>query len=263
MSSMRHVHLHIHGNVASLTLARPPVNALDPSLIEEVETSFGILLGKPEISVLTVKSAQKVFCAGADLDGVAAFLRTDDPGAELRPYADRVQALVRQFEALPFLTVCELKGSAMGGGLEFALAADFRVASDRARLGLPELALGLIPAAGGTQRLARLCGVQTARRLILRGRILNALEAFDLQLIDEVFPFEEFDQKASEFVAQLAAQPGQASRCAKACISHYDTAVAGGFEAEVLGIANLIASSEAQDRIRAFVAKSAMATPAS
>jgi enoyl-CoA hydratase/carnithine racemase len=249
--------LNVSGNVATLVLNRPPVNALGAALIDEVTTVLDALHDSPDVSVLRISSTHNVFCAGADLQTLEGFVQSADPAASLRSYASKVQAMIHRLEALPAVTVCEITGAAMGGGLELALAADFRIASDRATFGLPEVALGLIPAAGGTQRLARLCGIAAARRMILRGRTVNASEAHELSLVDEVFPTAEFEEKATTVIDRLAKQPPAALRSVKACLVHALPVSQDGLLTEIHAIGALINSDDAQQRIQAFLRKSA------
>jgi enoyl-CoA hydratase/carnithine racemase len=251
----KHTGLDVNGNVATLTLDRPPVNALGAALVDEVAAVLDALHDSPEVSVLCIRSTQKVFCAGADLQTLEGFVESADPAASLRSYASRVQAMVQRLETLPAVTVCQITGAAMGGGLELALAADFRIASDRAKFGLPEVALGLIPAAGGTQRLARLCGIQVARQMILRGCSLNANEARELGLVDEVFPAAEFEKSSIAVIDRLAAQPPAALRSVKACLAHSLPVSQDGPLTEIHAIGALISSDDAQQRIEAFLRK--------
>jgi enoyl-CoA hydratase/carnithine racemase len=252
-----YVVLDINGSVAAITLARPPVNALDAVLVEQFEVALNAIEADAGVSVVTIRSSVKAFCAGADLGAVGSFLQCPSPSQAMAEYARTVQRLLDRIEQLPAVTVCEIQGSAMGGGLELALAADFRLASSRAKFGLPEAALGLIPAAGGTQRLARLCGVEVARRMILTGRVLNADQALASGLVTEVYPEGEHAARVDAFVAALSKQPAAALRAAKRCLAQALPLAQGGFDSEVREIGGLVMQSETQQHLRAFLAKAA------
>jgi enoyl-CoA hydratase/carnithine racemase len=251
-----YVVLEINGSVAAITLARPPVNALDAVLVEQLQVALNAIEADVRVSVVTIRSSVKAFCAGADLGVVGSFLQSPSPSQAMGDYARAVQSLFDRIEQLPAVTICDIQGSAMGGGLELALATDFRLASGRAKFGLPEAALGLIPAAGGTQRLARLCGIEVARRMILTGRILNADQALASGLVTEVYPDSEHAEKVGAFVTALSKQPTAALRAAKRCLALALPLAQHGFDSEAREIGNLVMQSETQQRLQAFLAKS-------
>ncbi len=250
------VQLELDNRVARLTLSRPAVNALDASLVAEIHSTLDSIEAQEGISVVVVRSDQKAFCAGADLGVIGSFLESGDPGHALRLYASSVQRLLERIERLTAVTVCEIRGSAMGGGLEMALAADFRIASSRAKFALPEAALGLIPAAGGTQRLVRQCGIDVARRMILVGQAMTAEQAHACRLVSEVYAEAEFAEKSDEFVAALAGQPRGALRAAKICLAQAQPTSELAFCREVEEISDLISQRDTQERVRAFLDRS-------
>ena len=155
------------GAVAELTLARPPVNAIDDAMIAALHRALDELAAQPDAQVLHFRSEGKVFAAGADLALIQSWKDAPSPGGALSAYIDRLQGLYHRIESLPQVTLCEIAGAAMGGGYELALACDLRIAAEEAKIGLPEVGIGLIPGAGGTQRLTRLCGRGVAARVIL------------------------------------------------------------------------------------------------
>jgi len=250
-----YVVLEINGPVALVTLSRPAVNALDTILIEQFEASLDAIEANASVSVAIIHSSMKAFCAGADLGVVEGFLQCSSPSDAMAQYARTVQRLFERIERIPAITVCDIRGAAMGGGLELALATDFRLASSRAKFGLPEAALGLIPAAGGTQRLARLCGIDVARRMILTGRILNADQAQACGLVTEVYPENEHATKVAAFIASLSKQPATALRAAKLCLAHASPSSTQGFESEVREISDLMGQNETRQHLQAFLAK--------
>ncbi len=177
--------------VAILSLSSAPVNALGIRLVSALHSSLDAIEENRDIRVLHLRSDLKVFCAGADLAEMRANLAdpssVDDQIAAVRD----IQTVLKRIETLPLATVAEIGGAAMGGGLELALACDFRVAANEAKLALPETSLGLIPGAGGTQRLTALCGPAVAKRLILGAEILDGATAAALGLVHWAVPRTE------------------------------------------------------------------------
>ena len=142
--------------VTTLTLSHPPVNAISEEWVRVFDAKLDQLANGPRYTVLHIRSDQKVFCAGADLKEVRTRMDASDGADRMYAYVASIQRLYARIERLPQVTLAEIGGAAMGGGLELALACDLRIAATEANLGLPEARLGLIPGAGGTQRLTRL-----------------------------------------------------------------------------------------------------------
>ena len=174
--------------VATLTLSHPPVNAISDEWVRSFEAKLDELAAGPRCTVLHIRSDQKVFCAGADLKEVRARMDARDGADQMYAYVAGIQRLYARIERLPQVTLAEIGGAAMGGGLELALACDLRIAAAEAKLGLPEARLGLIPGAGGTQRLTRLCGPALASRLILGAEILDGVAAAGLGVVQWTAP---------------------------------------------------------------------------
>ena len=169
--------VEINNGVTTLTLSHPPVNAISEEWIGPFDAKLDALATEPRCGVLHIRSDQKVFCAGADLKEVRARMDAPDGADRMYAYVAGIQRLYARIERLPQVTVAEIAGAAMGGGLELALACDLRIAANEAKLGLPEVRLGLIPGAGGTQRLSRVCGPSLAKRLILGAEIIDGVTA--------------------------------------------------------------------------------------
>jgi enoyl-CoA hydratase/carnithine racemase len=168
-------------------------------------------------------------------------------------FVREIQRVYARLERLPLVTLAEIGGAAMGGGLELALACDLRIASNEAQLGLPEARLGLLPGAGGTQRLARIAGEATAKRLILGAEVVSGAQAAALGIVQWAAPQEELAARARALAAGIAELPRDALAFCKRCI---DAAPgAAGFEMEVQGTASLLASDTTQRRVRAFLEK--------
>ena len=148
--------LKMRGRVAEVTLCRPPVNAISEAWGEAFAALLDELDARDDWSVLHLRSNQKVFAAGADLAQIQSWIGAAQPDAVLSGYIGKLQAVYRKLESLSRVTLAEIGGAALGGGLELALACDLRVAADDVKIGLPEVGIGLIPGLGGTQRLTRL-----------------------------------------------------------------------------------------------------------
>jgi enoyl-CoA hydratase/carnithine racemase len=240
-------------NVAVLTLSRAPVNAISEEWLDAFNAQLDALSTRTDWTVLHIRSDQKVFCAGADLREVRQ--RMEDPKGPDRTYAfvAGMQRLYARIERLPQVTLAEIGGAAMGGGLELALACDLRVAASNAKLGLPEAQLGLIPGAGGTQRLTRLCGRSVATRLILGAETLNGREACDLGVVHWAFDPGELQRQTEEIVRRVAALPGAALAASKACIAAAAEPGRGGYVDELEATRRLLTDTDAQRRVNAFL----------
>lgn len=196
--------------VAVVRLDNPKVNALSGAVLGQLEATAKDLTDDPPGAVV-VTGGDRIFAAGADISEFGGSERAREIGANFRRALDAVAAI-------PRAVIAAIAGYALGGGCELALACDLRVASDRAKLGQPEILLGIIPGGGGTQRLARLVGPARAKDLILTGRQVDAEEALRIGLVDRVVPHEELHDRAFELAAELARGPVVAHALAKQAI---------------------------------------------
>ena len=210
--------------VTTLTLSHPPVNAISEEWVAAFEAKLDELARGPRFTVLHIRSEQKVFCAGADLKEVQRAHGCADGPDRMYSYVAGIQRLYARIERLPQVTLAEIGGAAMGGGFELALACDLRIAANEAKIGLPEVRLGLIPGAGGTQRLTRLCGLALANRLILGAEILDGAAAATLGVVHWAAPRAELPQRAAKIAKRIADLPSAALAASKACIAAADTA---------------------------------------
>ena len=206
------------GAVAELTLDRPPVNAIDDAMIAAMHGALDQLANASDFQVLHIRSAGKVFAAGADLALIRSWKDAPSPGGALSAYIERLQGLYHRLESLPQVTLCEIAGAAMGGGYELALSCDLRIAAEEAKIGLPEVGLGLIPGAGGTQRLTRLCGRGVAARVILTAEPIDGRTAASLGMVEWAVPRAEIAERARAIADRLASLPAHAQSVAKQCI---------------------------------------------
>jgi enoyl-CoA hydratase len=244
-----------HDNgVATLLLSRPPVNAVSDEFITLFDAKLDELAARSDCKILHVRSEQKVFCAGADLVQVRE--RFDAPDGPDRTYrfVAMLQRLFHRLERLPQVTLAEIGGAAMGGGLELALACDLRIIALEARLGLPEARLGLIPGAGGTQRLTRLCGRSVASRLILGAEIIAGAEALRLGIAQWAVARAELPAHAAEIARNIAELPAPALRASKQCIAAAVEPGDRGYLDELTQTRGLSTNSETRARVAAFLA---------
>ena len=235
------------GALAVATLARAPVNAINEDWLARLE---GILDQLQDSSVLLIRSDQKAFCAGADLELMRSRFDTAEGRKRMVAFVREIQRVFARLERLPQVTLAEVGAAALGGGLELALACDLRIAAEDARLGLPEPRLGLIPGAGGTQRLPRIAGEAAAKRLILGAEVITGAQAAALGVVHWAVPAAALAARARAIAADIAALPAAALAEAKGCIG-----AAEGYERELAASARLLAQSDTQSLVRAFLEK--------
>jgi enoyl-CoA hydratase/carnithine racemase len=251
------IDIQITDHVARLVLNRAPVNALNEALLAGLNEAIDSIECTPQVSVLHIRSTQKAFCAGADLAMMKGLLETAEGKDEMIAFVRRIQQLLFRLEAMGAVSVAEIGRAALGGGLELALACDFRVAADNVKLGLPEANLGLLPGAGGTQRLTRLCGGPVARRLILGAEVIDGKEAQRLGLVQWSVPAEQLETFTGELVNRLGKLPVHAVAACKRCIAAALDDSVDGYELELSETRKLHDIPESQERIQAFLEKSA------
>ena len=245
------------GRVLVATLSRPPVNALDDKLIAELDAVVERAIQDDDVAVLHLRSDQRVFSAGADLALIEACFATPQGPDAMTDVVRHMQRLYWRLESAPLVTLAEIGTTALGGGLELALACDLRVAALDARLGLPEARLGLLPGGGGTQRLTRLCGPGLAKRLILGAEVIDGAEAERLGLVQWVRPRDQLTAFASEIAARYAAMPKAALAANKRCIAAATDPEGNGYAAEISETRLLYDHPETRSKVSAFLARRA------
>ncbi|SEF93309.1 short chain enoyl-CoA hydratase [Actinacidiphila yanglinensis] len=243
------VTLDVDDGVGTIRLDRPPMNALDAAMQDLLKELAEQAAARADVRAVVVWGGPKVFAAGADIKEMRAMSYQD--------MVDRSRGLQDAFTAvarIPKPVVAAVNGYALGGGCELALCADIRIAAENARLGQPEILLGLIPGAGGTQRLARLIGPSRAKDLIFTGRTVDAAEAHTLGLVDRVVPAEEVHAQALAWARQLARGPAYALRAAKEAVdAGLDTDLTSGLTLERTLFAGLFATADREEGMRSFV----------
>jgi len=239
------IELEREGPLAVATLSRAPVNAIDEEWLSRLE---GVIEAISDASVVLLRSSQKAFCAGADLELMRSRFEAAEGRERMVAFVREIQRVFERLERLPQVTLAEIGASALGGGLELALACDLRIAAEDARLGLPEPRLGLIPGAGGTQRLPRIAGVAVAKRLILGAEVITGAQAAALGVVHWAVPAVELAARALAIARDIASLPAAALAEAKACIGAQN-----GYQRELEATARLLAHDETQRRVRAFL----------
>jgi methylglutaconyl-CoA hydratase len=253
MSLVGFVVLQRAGRLAWLTLNRPEAaNALSRALVAELGQALASLAAEavPPILLLT-GAGDKAFCAGADLKERRA-MALEDTRAFLHLLNDTVDAL----GAYPQPTIAVMGGAAFGGGLELALACDFRLAAEGVEMGLPEVRLGIIPGAGGTQRLSRLLGVAAAKELVLTGRRISAALACDKGLVSAVVPAANLRAEAERHAADIAAAgPLALAQAKKAIDEGWGRPLREGLAVERAAYEVVLASEDRNEGLAAFAEK--------
>ncbi len=243
------VHLEVAEGVGTLRLDRPPMNALDIATQDRLKELAEEAALRDDVRAVVVYGKEKAFAAGADIKEMQAMDHAAMV-ARSRALQDSFSAVAR----IPKPVVAAITGYALGGGCELALCADYRIAAENTKLGQPEIKLGLIPGAGGTQRLARLIGPSRAKDLIFTGRIVDAREALALGLVDRVVPAEETYAQAHAWAAELARGPAIALRAAKEAIdAGLGTDLETGLTIERNCFAGLFATEDRERGMRSFI----------
>lgn len=239
-------------NVCTITINRPDkLNALNAVVIEELETAIAEVYKNGAIkSAIINGSGNKAFVAGADISEFEGL--TKEQGTQL---AKKGQDLFFKIENCPKPIIAAVNGFALGGGCELAMACHFRVASDNAKFGQPEVNLGLLPGYGGTQRLTQLIGKGRAIEMLLTGNMIDAITAFNYGLVNHVVPQHELVAKAKSLLSLINTKaPLAIAGCIEAANQAYETSCKG-YETEVELFGKLIATADAKEGISAFLEK--------
>jgi len=245
----RSIRVTVEGGIAHIVLDRPEVrNAIDQAMIDDLHAALGTLERDESVNVLVLSGeGGKAFAAGADI----AQLRARKSREALLAINAR---LFQRLEEFPQPTIAAITGFCLGGGCELAMACDVRVAGRSSKLGQPEVALGIIPAAGGTQRLPRLVGLGRAKELIFTGRTIDAEEAWRIGLVNHVVDDHAVLDKAAEIAAEIAKQGRLALRLAKVALNASSrTGQDAGFLVEQVAQAVLFDSADKEARMKTFL----------
>ena len=243
------VRLEVDGGIGTIRLDRPPMNALNAQVQDELHAAATEAGARTDVRAVVIYGGEKVFAAGADIKEMVA--------ADYASMVERSAPLQAAFDALariPKPAVAAITGYALGGGCELALTADFRVCGDNAKLGQPEILLGIIPGAGGTQRLPRLIGPARAKDLVYSGRFVGAEEALAIGLVDKVVPPDDVYSAAVGMVSRYVNGPALALRAAKAAIDGgLDGDLASGLRLETQLFTGLFATEDRATGMTSFI----------
>jgi enoyl-CoA hydratase/carnithine racemase len=247
------VRVETEGAVGVIRLDRPKMNALNVQVQRELHEAAGQVGADETIRAVVIWGGEKVFAAGADIKEMEQMSYAD-----MAHHSGRLQDAFKALANIPKPVIAAITGYALGGGCELALTADFRVAAEDAKLGQPEILLGLIPGAGGTQRLPRLVGRVRANELLLTGRFLTADEAHAWGLVNRVVPKDELLDAAAEVAAAVAAQAPLAVSMIKRLVREgLDASLPTALTLEQDATAQLIVTEDALEGIAAFSEKRA------
>jgi enoyl-CoA hydratase/carnithine racemase len=243
------VRLEVTDGVATMRLDRPKMNALNVQVQEEIRAAAHEATERDDVKAVVVWGGERVFAAGADVKEMADMSYTD-----MVKRSGPLQSAVTAVARIPKPVVAAVTGYALGGGCELALAADFRIAADDATLGQPEVLLGIIPGAGGTQRLTRLVGPSRAKELIFTGRFVKADEALAIGLVDKVVPAADVYNEAVAWAKQFVGGATLALRAAKEAIDKgIEVDLASGLEMERAQFAALFATEDRTRGMKSFL----------
>ena len=249
MASAEFVTLEVADGIGPIRLSRPPMNALNRQLQEEIRGCALEAGARADVRAVIVYGGEKVFAAGADIKEMSSIGYND--------MASRAHELSGSFSAvaaIPKPTIAAITGYALGGGYELALCCDFRIAGDNAKVGQPEILLGIIPGAGGTQRLARLVGPAKAKDIVYTGRFVGAEEALAIGMVDVVVGPDDVYDTAMQMAEKFSRGPAAALRAAKAAIDGgLDGDLASGLRLESTLFAALFATEDQKLGMDSFV----------
>jgi enoyl-CoA hydratase/carnithine racemase len=243
------VRVEIDQAIATIRLDRPPMNALNAQLQVELAAAAAQVSQDQQIRAVVLYGGERLFAAGADIKEMeqASY-------ASMAMTSGRLQQALTAVAKIGKPVVAAVTGYALGGGLELALCADFRVLGHGAKVGQPEILLGVIPGAGGTQRLPRLIGPARAKDIVFTGRFVGADEALAIGLVDKVVPDGQVYQAAKDLLARYAHGPAIALRAAKQAIDDgLDVDLDTGLEIERLHFAGLFGTQDQRTGMRSFV----------
>ena len=249
----KNILFEVADGVATITINRPKaLNALNSDVIAELcDAAVKCKTDDAVKAVIVTGAGEKSFVAGADIAQMA----------DLRPqqameFMEAGIETFRAFETLPKPVIAAVNGFALGGGVEFAMSCDFRFASENARFGQPEILIGLIPGWGGTQRLARLVGIGRAKEYIMGGEQIDARRAYEIGLVNRVYPPDQLIPETKKFAAKLANLPGFALKMAKHAINFgYDLALDNAMRLETECCSQCFSTDDQKEGMKAFLEK--------
>lgn len=253
MAAYTHITSETSNRILTVTINRPQsLNSLSIATIAELQDIFEKNWENREIGcVILTGAGEKAFVAGADINEINQL-----NGETGHTFSAKGLYLMKTIQNFPVPVIAAINGFALGGGCELAIACDIRLASDKAKLGQPEVNLGVMPGFGGTQRLPRIVGLSKSLQLILTGDMVSAQEAHRIGLVDEVYPSAELMTKARQMAETIASRGPLAVRLSKECIHRaFDVNLSSGCDMEKANFALTCASEDKTEGTRAFLDK--------
>jgi enoyl-CoA hydratase/carnithine racemase len=247
------VKVAVENKVATVVLDHPPVNVLSPEVLKELESAFDALEGNRDAKVVVLTGTGPVFVAGADIKQMALI----QSAADGKKAAGEGQRIFLKIERFPKPVIAAINGVCLGGGMELAMACHIRMCSDRARLGQPEINLGIIPGFGGTQRMSRLVGRGKAAEWILTGDNIAPQDARDAGLVNHVLPEAELLRQTQGLARKIAMKPAVALSQALKAIGEglEQPGMDGAMAAELEGFGRCCGSPDMKEGIQSFLEK--------
>jgi enoyl-CoA hydratase len=238
--------------LAVITLNRPRGNPISWQMMTELGDALDEIAASPDIRAVVVAGRKRLFCVGADISEIGAMTA----GHQAQAFSAQANRLFSRFQSLPQPMIAAIDGLALGGGLELALACDLRIAAENASFGLPEVKLGLMPGAGGTQRLPRLVGLGRAMEMIMTGRAIDAAEALRIGLVNQLAPAAELLGQAKSLAGRLADLPPLALKAVKHTVYRgFDLDMPAALDLESAGFGLLFATEDRAEGLSAFQEK--------
>jgi enoyl-CoA hydratase/carnithine racemase len=252
MSDFQFVKVNSEDRVAVITIDHAPVNALDTATVQELNAAIDQVIADPAVKAVVLTGAgQLAFVAGADITEFSKLLTAE----QAETISRQVQAVFDKIETATKPFIAAINGVALGGGMELAMACHMRIIGDRAKLGQPEINLGIIPGWGGTQRLPRLVGKSKAIELILTGDSITAQEAYRLNLVNKVVPGGEVLKTARDLARKIAQKSALPTRAALSAILGGNGNLATGLALEAREFGQIAVSADAREGAKAFLEK--------
>ena len=239
--------------IATITLNKPKsMNSISNELMSELDGVLDLIAADNEIAVVIITGNEKVFAAGADIKEISQI----NTPVKAHAFVETIQSLFNKLERIPQPVIAAVSGLALGGGCEMCMACDIRIAADNALFGQPEIKIGVIPGAGGTQRLPRLVGVGRAKELLYTGDPIKAEEACRIGLVNKVVPLATLMDEARAMASKIAKQPGYALKMTKIVVNdgiNMDLRSANAYESR--SFEQLFATEDQQEGMKAFIEK--------
>lgn len=249
---MTKVQLELNKHIAQLIIESPPANALSSSLLDDLEEQLNRIEEEETIKAIVVRGEGRFFSAGADIKGFTSLQNTD----EFVSMSERGQKLFDRIENLSIPVIAAIHGGAFGGGLELAMACHIRLVSENAKLGLPEITLGIIPGYAGTQRLPRYVGNAKAYEMMLTGEPITGQEALSLGLVNRVVSEEELIPEAIKLAEKIAEKSKPAINQIMHLVNFSKTEhFTQGVREEAISFSKVFGTEDAKEGIQAFLDK--------